>query len=311
MGLVMNIFLTGVSGFVGRFLAEKLIEDGHTVITAVRPTSNRSLIPDGCRVVTADLLSEEDVSRHLNGVEVIFHVAGAVKARSGEDFDRINAGATATIVNAAKTQCPEALFILTSSQSAAGPNGAGPLSSYGRSKLLAEQVVTGFPRYVIVRSPAALGSGDRETVSFYSWAHRGITVILGNSDVRFCIISISDLVSFMAGLVNCPAAEGRILQPSCPELITWKRIHKALEKATGRKILRIPVPSFLVYTAGFLGEIASAFTGSYPLLDREKARDITSTAWLNLQHEVEQITGWIPEHSLEETIARAVEPFDK
>ncbi|MCD4707983.1 MAG: NAD-dependent epimerase/dehydratase family protein [Candidatus Sabulitectum sp.] len=306
----MKVFLTGASGFVGRFLAQKLIKDGHTVIAAVRTSSDRSQIPDRCIKVTVDLTSEADISSHLSDVDAIFHVAGAVKARSGEEFDRINAGLTAAIVNAAKTQCPKALFVLTSSQSASGPNDAGPQSSYGRSKLLAEQVVTGFPRHVIVRSPAALGSGDRETESFYSWARRGITVTLGNDNVRFCIISISDLACFMAELVNCPSAEGKILQPSYPELITWKRIHKALEKATGRRILRIPVPSFLVYTAGFLGEIAATFTGTYTLLDREKALDITSSAWLCKQHEVEKITGWKPKNTPEEAIAAAIGTLD-
>ncbi|MCD6587291.1 MAG: NAD-dependent epimerase/dehydratase family protein [Candidatus Fermentibacteraceae bacterium] len=302
----MKIFLTGASGFVGRHLAEMLINRGHTVTAAVRSGSDTSRIPAGCRIVSMDLSSPESIFPHLTGTEVIFHVAGAVKARSGEEFDTVNAGLTAALVHAAKSACPDALFILTSSQAAAGPGGNGPRSSYGRSKLLAEQVVTGFPRYIIVRSPAALGPDDKETKSFYTWAKRGITVTLGNSDIRFCIISISDLTNFMAGLVNMPGAEGLILQPSHPELVTWKQMHKALEKAANRKILRIPVPSCVVYTAGFLGEVAASFTGFLPLLDREKALDITSSGWQCRQDKVEQITGWKPELSLEETIAEAL-----
>ena len=303
----MRIFLTGASGFVGRNLAKRLIEDGHTVTAAVRATSDTSFIPDECRIVSVDLMSPESIASHMNGIEVIYHVAGAVKARSGEDFDRINAGLTAALVNAAKIQSPNALFILASSQAASGPGDYGPQSSYGRSKLLAEQVVTGLSRYIIVRSPAALGPDDGETQSFYRWARRGITVTLGNNDVRFCIISISDLSFFMAMLADMPAAEGKVLQPSCPELVTWKRIHKAMEKATGRRILRIPVPSFLVYTIGFLAETAAKLTGSRLLLDREKARDITSSKWLCKQHEVEKITGWKPGLSFEETIQKAVQ----
>ncbi len=307
----MNIFLTGVSGFVGRNLAKQLLKEGHAVTAAVRVTSDRSSIPEGCSIVTVDYASTESISRHLNDVEVIYHVAGAVKARSGEDFDRVNAGLTAAMINAAKISCPDALFILASSQAAAGPNDTGPQSSYGRSKLLGEQVVTGFPRYIIVRSPAALGADDEETQSFYSSARRGVTVTLGNNDVKFCFISIYDLSVFMAKLAIMPAAEGKILQPSYPELITWKRIHKAMEKATCKRILRIPVPSFLVYTIGFLAETAATLTGSRLLLDREKARDITSSKWLCKQSEVERITGWKPELSLDETIRRAIQPPKK
>lgn len=290
---------------------KQLIESGHDVTASVRATSDTGLIPAGCRIVTADLMSPESISSHLVDIEVIYHVAGAVKASSGEDFDRINAGLTAALVNAAKIQCPEALFILASSQAAAGPNDNGPQSSYGRSKLLAEQAVTGLSRYIIVRSPAALGSDDGETQPFYRWARRGITVTLGNNDVRFCIISISDLSCFMAMLADTPAAVGKILQPSLPTLITWKKIHKAMEKATGKRILRIPVPSLLVYTIGFLAETMATLTGSRLLLDREKARDITSSEWLCKQNEVEKITGWKPELSFDETIQRAVHPPEK
>ena len=91
----MNIFLTGVSGFVGRNLAGELIKKGHSVTAAVRSTSDVSLIPAECKVVEVNLESIQDVSLHLKNMEVVFHVAGAVKARSGEDFDRINAGLTA------------------------------------------------------------------------------------------------------------------------------------------------------------------------------------------------------------------------
>jgi len=302
----VKIFLTGASGFVGRHLAEKLIDSGHTVTAAVRLSSNTSRIPAGCGVVSMDLSSPESISPNLTGTEVIFHVAGAVKARSGEEFDTVNAGLTAALVHAAESACPEALFVLTSSQAAAGPGENGPRSSYGRSKLLAEQVVTGFPRHIIVRSPAALGSDDRETRAFYRWARRGITVTLGSSSVKFCVISISDLVHFMADLVDKPAAEGLILQPSHPGLVTWKQIHKALEKAANRRILRIPVPSRVVYAAGFLGEVTASFTGFLPLLDREKATDITSPDWLCRQDVVESVTNWRPILSLDETIASAM-----
>ncbi len=304
----MKIFLTGASGFVGRNLAKQLIASGHAVTAAVRSSSDISKIPEQCSVVTVDLYSVKSLSQHLVGIEAVFHVAGAVKARSGEDFDKINAGLTAALVNAVKIQNPNILFILASSQAAAGPGDNGPQSSYGRSKLLAEQVVTSLSRYIIIRSPAALGPDDNETKSFYNWARKGITVTLGNNDVRFCIISISDLSVFMAKLLEKPKAIGKILQPSYPKLVSWKEIHKSMEKATGRKILRIPVPSCCVYTAGFLAELLASFTKSRLLLDREKAKDITSSKWLNKQDEVENITGWKPELSLDETIRRAVLP---
>jgi len=301
----MKVFLTGASGFVGRSIARRLIADGHMVTAAVRPTSDTSMIPCECRLELVDLLSEPDTARCLTGVEVIFHNAGAVKARSGEDFDMMNAGTTAVLVNAARKCCPEALFILTSSQAAAGPCGAGPLTPYGRSKVLAEQAATGMHRYIIVRPPAVFGPGDRATEPLYKWARRGITVSFGNRKGGFCMISDSDLADFMVQMIDCPEAEGSILQPSYPETVTWKRFHNALEKAVGRKIFMIPVPSFMVYAAGFFTEFLANLTGSCPMVTREKARELTASSWLNLQHHVKKTTGWSPNCTPEETLCKA------
>jgi len=305
----MNIFLTGASGFVGRNLAYRLVYSGHSVIAAVRGSSDISQIPSQCHVRVVDLDSVDDLKESLRGIEVIHHVAGAVKARTSEDFDRINAGTTAALVKAANEVCPEALFVLTSSQAAAGPCGTGPVTPYGRSKVLAELAVTGMKRYIIVRPPAVFGPGDKATESLFTWAKRGFTVSTGKEPGAFCMISVQDLAEFMTLLSDCDEALGKTLQPSYPELITWKRFHGALEKACGRKILRMRVPGFMVHTAGFLAEIAAAFTGSCPMVTREKARELSAPSWVLMQHEVEAVTGWKPALTPEETLAEALGHF--
>lgn len=307
----MNVFLTGASGFVGRHLAGKLTDSGHTVIAAVRGSSDISRIPSECLIRVVDLNRVDDLEKHLLDIDLIYHVAGAVKARTSEDFDRINAGTTAAIVKAANETCPEALFILTSSQAASGPCGTGPVTPYGRSKILAEQAVTGMKRYIIVRPPAVFGPGDKATESLFAWAKRGLTVSTGKEPGAFCMISVQDLADFMTMLIECREAQEKTLQPSYPELITWKRFHSALENACGRRILRVRVPGFIVHTAGFLAEIAATFTGSCPMVTRDKARELSAPSWVLMQHEVEAVTGWKPGLTPEETLAEALRKFVK
>jgi nucleoside-diphosphate-sugar epimerase len=296
----MKVFLTGVSGFVGRNLARALIDSGHSVIAAVRTTSDRSRIPVGCDVRVADIEDWRSVAEHLDGVDAIQHVAGAVKARTQEDFDRANAGSTAAIAKAAGEVCPDALLVLTSSQAACGPCGTGPVTAYGRSKVLAEQAATGMGRYIVVRPPAVFGPGDSATENLFKWASRGITVSTGGEPGGFPVIGVSDLAVFMTLVMTSPGASGKVLQPSWPELITWKRFHAALEEAFQRRILRLRVPSFMVHTAGFFSEVLSTFTGACPMVTRDKARELTAPSWVLLQHEVEELTGWKPTQSLED-----------
>jgi 2-alkyl-3-oxoalkanoate reductase len=302
----MKVFLTGASGFVGGELARELLEQGHSVTAAVRASSRTDSIPSGCEVRVVDLASPANLEDHLRGTDVIHHVAGAVKAVSEEEFDRINAGTTAAMVKAANTACPGALFVLTSSQAAAGPCGTGPVTAYGRSKVLAEQVLTGFARRIVIRPPAVFGPGDRATESLFKWAKRGFTVSMGSGKGGFCMISVHDLACFMAGVMECEEAIGKTLQPSWPELVTWKRFHGALEKAAGRKILNLRVPSGVVHTAGLMSEIMATFTGACPMVTRDKARELTAPEWLLMQHRVEEVTGWKPSRSPERTLLDAM-----
>jgi len=299
----MKVFLTGASGFVGRHLANRLIGSGHSVVAAVRGSSDRSQIPSECQIRVVDLNSIDELKKHFQGIDIIYHVAGAVKARCSEDFDRINAGTTSAMVKAANEVCPDALFVLTSSQAAAGPCGTGPVTPYGRSKVLAEQAVTGMKRYIVVRPPAVFGPGDKATEKVFLWASRGLTVSTGGEHGGFPMISVSDLVNFMILVMDLPETVGKTLQPSWPELVTWKHYHQALEAAFARKIIRLKIPSPLVHTAGFFSEVIATFTGACPMVTRDKARELTAPSWVLLQHEVTELTGWSPSMNLETTFS--------
>lgn len=296
-----NVFLTGATGFVGGSLARLLSGSGHRVTAAVRASSDVSRVPPGCDIARVDFLDPGSMLRHMEGADVIQHVAGAVKARTQEEFDIANAASTAALVKAAGTACPGARFILTSSQAAAGPCGAGPVTAYGRSKLLAERAVTGFPDHVIVRPPAVFGPGDDATRGLFRWASRGLFASpLGKG--AFCAIFVDDLARMMAKVMDCPEAGGRTLQPSYPELITWTAFHQALQQAARRRVLHVRVPKALVHFAGAMAEAMADLTGACPMVTRDKARELTAGEWVLGQDHVSGLLGWEPEVPLVEAL---------
>lgn len=292
-----NVFLTGATGFVGGSLARLLVGAGHNVTAAVRGSSDTSRVPFGCNVVRVDFLDPESMLRHLEGADVIHHVAGAVKAMNQEAFDLANAASTAALVKAANNACPEARFILTSSQAAAGPCGSGPVTAYGRSKLLAERAVTGFSDHVILRPPAVFGPGDQATEGLFMWARRGFFASPGVSGA-FCAIFVDDLAELMMKVMDHPETRGRTLQPSYPERITWQVFHRALQEAAGRRVLHVRVPVWLIHGAGAAAEAMAVITGACPMVTRDKARELSSGEWVLEQGEVTELLGWEPRVAL-------------
>ncbi len=126
------------------------------------------------------------------------------------------------------------------------------------------------------------------------------------------MIGVSDLAVFMTLVMTSPGAAGKTLQPSWPELITWKRFHSALEEAF-REDTPTTVPSFMVHTAALLGG-ALHLHRLLPHGNKDKARELTAPSWVLLQHEVEELTGWKPRMSPEDIlreIGKAIRKFDK
>ena len=76
------MFVTGAQGFVGSWIAERLLSEGATVVTLLRdiePTTrfHREGIADRCVQVRADLTDYESLTRALNehDVKAVFHLA--------------------------------------------------------------------------------------------------------------------------------------------------------------------------------------------------------------------------------------------
>ena len=69
-----NIFITGGTGFIGRHLVSKLIDNGHSVqvLSRHKPAgTGHELI----RHVVGNLLNIEQFKHALSGIEVVYHLA--------------------------------------------------------------------------------------------------------------------------------------------------------------------------------------------------------------------------------------------
>lgn len=298
--------ITGASGFVGGHAAGHLLAGGWRVLAMLREASSRAKVPGGCEIVRVDFLDERSIAPHLEGADVLLHLAGAVKARSQEEFDRANALVTRKLVAARDVANPGCRFILVSSQAAAGPEAAGgPVTAYGRSKLLGERTLRPASNWVIVRPPAVFGPGDDASAPMFRMAARGLLVTPWTRG-RFAMIFVDDLASLLADLAASGAAEGETLEPSYGVGYSWRDFHQALERASGRRILHLRVPPALVIAAAFTSELASSVTGSCPFFTRDKCRELLADSWAVEERRTTELTGWVPATTLEEALRRTL-----
>lgn len=181
----MNVFITGATGFIGGYLAERLVAEGHHLHCLVRSTSRvdhlRAL---GVEIITADLRDREALCRAMQGCDWVFHLANlyAMWHPRPEEFWQTNVEGTRCIMEAAlDARVPKVVYVSTVAVlgKPAGhpfnedtPAGLQPFSLYGRSKAEGDRVVwelyrtRGLP--VVTLYPGiVLGPGDDKPSGIY------------------------------------------------------------------------------------------------------------------------------------------------
>ncbi|MBD3370317.1 NAD-dependent epimerase/dehydratase family protein [Candidatus Fermentibacteria bacterium] len=304
-----NVYLTGASGFIGSRVANLLLQKGYSVTAALRSTSSLARVPSGCSIVRVDFLDPESIEPHLEGTRAIYHIAGTTKAASQEEFDRGNAATTRALLKAREAVSPDALFILASSQAAAGPGDRGPVSPYGASKLLAETIARRTDGWVVVRPPAVFGPDDPATEPIIRLANKGLFFSPWVNTGGFCLVYVDDLARLFGMLPDCPDMVGQTLLPAYDHPISWKEFYAAIRRAAGRKVLHVRLPVALVPGIGYLCEYAAALRGRCAAFDRYKARDFVCCDWKLDDGRTRNITGWKTETGLVEALERTFSWF--
>ncbi len=298
--------ITGASGFLGSHIIDILLEKGILAHALLRQSSSLSNLSDKCRISRVDFMNPDSMAEDLTGADLIIHAAGATSAASQEDFDRANALVTKNLLTARDRYAKNALFIYISSQAASGPAGCGPVTDYGRSKLLGEFAVRDTDNWVIVRPPAIFGSRDPASLPVMKLALRGFFVSPWINRGGFCLVYVRDLARLITELPDYPDTAGKTLEPSYGRLFSWRDFHELLEKAAERRILHLRIPPILVHTAGFMSEALASLTGRTPFFCRDKCRELLANEWSLEEGLTNRLTGWEPaipvEAAMKETL---------
>lgn len=100
----LKILVTGATGFVGSNLVRRLVAQGATVRILHRHSSNLQLLGDlPVERITGDITDRDSVIRAVEGIDVIYHVAGAVSfwRRDRARLVAVNTQGTRHVVQAA------------------------------------------------------------------------------------------------------------------------------------------------------------------------------------------------------------------
>lgn len=290
------VLITGATGFIGSHLAEALLKQGFRVRALVRPTSDLRWIKGlELELLSGSLHDSRFLEQALAGVDYVFHLAGAVKAKKPKDFHLHNTQATMTLARAAMTAAPGLRrFLFASSQAAAGPaeclekpvcekDQCLPLSDYGISKLQAEQELlelSGKLPVTIVRPPSVYGPRDTEVLTYFKWIQKGLALLPGFRTSYAHLIYVNDLVDGMMLAASSQNSLGKTYFLAGDREYSWDEISETIAGCLGKKIVKLHIPLQLAHLSALFNEAGAYALNKPAMITRQKVREMSQRYWL-------------------------------
>ena len=153
----MKCFVTGSAGFIGSHLVDRLIRDGHEVISYDKDHTAYSDSNIGITFVSGNILDFKCLVGHMRGCDIVFHLAAHADVRSGPEQPYIdlqqNTVGTFQVLEAMRA-ADVMRIVFTSTGSVYGEADFRPTpedapfpvqtSLYGASKLACEGLIEAF-----------------------------------------------------------------------------------------------------------------------------------------------------------------------
>jgi nucleoside-diphosphate-sugar epimerase len=318
-----KVLITGGSGFVGYHLIEAALRHDLEVHVAVRKTSSTDHLKHfPVQYVYPDLQDIGQLKELLEagGYDYIIHAAGITKAKLPETYFSVNADYTNNLALASmEANIPLKKFVFISSLAALGPATAGteqiteksipaPVTSYGRSKLKAEQYLAQIKDLplMVFRPTAVYGPRERDIFIMFRTIKRRFEPYIGNAPQQLSFIYAKDLAAIvMAGMFNKDKYNTyNISDGNSYDRYALADISKQFLKI---KTLKVHLPMGVVNAV--LGLLQLAYTNSKnaPALNKEKLAELQAPNWVCSTEFFRKDLGVAPAYDLKAGIEETLE----
>jgi len=280
----MRVLVTGGTGFVGSHSAVELVRAGCEVRLLVRDPEKAQRVfarhgPALRDVVVGDVTDRPSVRRALAGCDAVLHAAAlvALESHRAAETHRTNALGVENVLGEAAERGLASIVYVSSSAALfrAGAEPIGPdspiaeaKSPYARSKAAAER----FAREILARGaplrisyPGGVVGPDDPGLSEMNHT---LTIFLRNfvalTSGGISVVDVRDLARIHAALVLGQAPAGSYVAGG--PFLAWREVADLLDRLTGRRVRRLPLPGALLRAAGRGGDLAKRLVSfDFPL----------------------------------------------
>ena len=256
--------VTGAFGYSGKYIAQRLLDAGHPVITLTNSPNRPNPFGDRVRAVPFNFDRPDELARSLAGVAVLYNTYWVrFNHRLFRQSDAVSN--TLTLFRAARAAGVERIVHV----SIANPSADSPLEYYRSKARLEAALIESGVSYAILR-PAIIFGQEDILINNIAWSLRRLPVfgVFGDGQYRLRPIYVEDLAAL--AVAEGARRENVIVNAVGPETFTFRELVAAIGAVIGRPRWTVSVPPTLGYWFGWL---LGKFVGDV-MLTRDEIRGL-------------------------------------
>jgi 2-alkyl-3-oxoalkanoate reductase len=282
----MKILVTGGTGFTGKALVKRLLDDGHQVVALdyKEGLKTRELADWGAEVVIGSVTDAAVVEKCMQGVDVVQHLAAAFREMNVPEshYDDVNVGGTKVVIAAARAAgVKKLIYCSTCGVHGNVENPPGdenspiePADYYQRTKYMAEPLVVEASKNgldaTILRPAAIYGPGDPERFQMiFRRVKKGKFPMIGDGSTLYHPLYIDNLVDALVLAMVPGKGTGEAYLIADEHYVPIRELVNEAARALGVDVKIQKIPTLPVVIAGHLCEkICKPFKISPPIFPR-------------------------------------------
>ncbi|HEV2579534.1 MAG TPA: NAD(P)H-binding protein, partial [Ktedonobacteraceae bacterium] len=243
------ILITGATGYIGRHLVARLVEQGERPRCLVRDIGRAGPVLSAAQVdlMQGDTTQPGTLRRAMQGIDTVIHTAFITadrKQSAGNHYNETNVDGTANVVKAARATGVKRIIVL----SGLGTKPDKP-GSYMQGRYQAEQMVKESGMDWTIIQPSVLFGKDAPFIKGLADLIRTSPVIplIGGGKIMFQPIYVEDVVSVIIDVLNQPErSANKTFTIGGPAYYSFTEVVTMLANAMHKKRLMAPAPRPLV-----------------------------------------------------------------
>jgi nucleoside-diphosphate-sugar epimerase len=316
-----SALVTGATGFTGKALTTRLVNDGWDVVAFSRPTSSsQNLAELGADCRGLDITDRDQVIANFPDVDIVFHIAAAYRTEhvDREEFKRVNVDATINLLEASK-QSGVRRFVHCSTVGVHGniddPPAKedyrfAPADHYQSSKLEGEIAARKYFSEgldgVVVRPTAIYGPGDLRFLKLFRLVNKGLFIMIGSGKTLYHMNYIDDLVDGFMLAATHPNAIGQVFTIGGAEYTTLNSLVFQVAAVLGKRPPKIRIPIGPVVAAAKVCEKVCGLIGVSPPIYPRRVEFFQMSRAFSIE-KAREMLGYDPQVALSDGLARTAD----